>query len=1098
MSNIENNIGKVNPNPSGHRRASNQPNNHSNPVKNIDSIDINMNMSKPALALTDTGTGSGSNTDALKMLDDTISQLEKGRDDFKKTINNIELTDEEKEYYSNKYPHLDFTVFDGVKTPTNINNESLTASQFHVGAMEKGNNISEYKDEYDAFLEEYLHISGGYYETLDNYNQDILMLRSTRYSLAQQAKEQPYIDLQQTDDYIEYINNLGDVDSRIKAIDQENKKDNKVGYYGSGFNNSTIPQLEYMTPEDKGVYCYLFDTKGREAADQYLEAITDKLNKAEGFAEATEFLESVAKRDGNGNVITDKDGKIVIDENLLTDAKVGFKGFFDGAANFGEGLENAFSSDGIMSANQYAQSYLLEALYNCGDDSILPDLYNFNFSFGNLAPPLVATILVSTIYPPAGATLFTLGSTEVTAAGIFGYSLMGLSIYGNAKNNALISGTTRNMAYLYGLCNALSEIGLGVLLGGLPILNGTSKYVILDLLKEGTEEFIQEYVSAGWDSIFLKQPTDLATLDENARKSFLYGMLMSGMLNGVKTTVVKLGNQEVQLSIQKITEYLNEHKGATFVEAIEKTSNVKFFEPSAAAPVDNGVNNPNNGFYQAGDLTNPNPWFRPGGDLNNSTPGINGSPIKAMSADDIVNRINLSSGNLATVDFSYLSNLSCETLYTVFDSISDYALAEMLKNKTVIAACDTVIRNTDSSDALIGYFLRVLTGYTPSGRLYANGTTQTGVNQGTIREVFETNDVALQDKLVKQVQQQYSRMSREEATNFLKTIEAKDGSKGICNYADVANIIFEHFSRMANPEQAFENTFGFPMYWNGELNDAQLITDMMLKISGDSLIFKNHGLAWFKSKFQSAENNNNYLNLNHGVEEIYTYKFEIINEYLSNYGLILTPGIPGISTTIFSNFDIKDFNGPVDNFSAYTDVALTNLLKSYLNGNSYIYSYSAVDTQIVLDNQTKLDIKEGSLIKITGYNATNDSVNILYNGRPYTIKVSDLKNSTLRVANVYTHNPGDTQVAIQQIGLGLLNGKHVSISAMPGLKMVEKSTGNTRILPEAHVMTVIGVDSNNRIIVDSWGETYYIDISDAANSGNFFKIDITEINDVVP
>lgn len=406
------------------------------------------------------------------------------------------------------------------------------------------------------------------------YNQDIIMLQSTRYSIAQQVKEQPYTDLQQTDNYIQYINNIGDVDSRINQINDEILDSKEKGYYGSNATTNLMLSLPYMTPEDKGVYCYLYDTKGKEAADQYLEAITDKLNKAQGFEWAKDFLETIAKRDGNGNIIFDENGKIVIDQTLLTAAKVAGKGFFNGVTNFGEGLENVFSSDGIMSANQYAQTYILEALYNCGAESVLPDIYNFNFSLGNLAVPTVAAIFISTVYPPAGATLFMIGSSQVTAAGIFGYSLMGLSIYGNAKNNALMSGATKNTARLYGLCNGLSEIGLGILLGNLPVLNGGANFALLGLIKEGTEEYIQEYISAGLDYIFLKQPIDAYDLDEKARKSFLYGVFMSGMLNGVKTIPVKFGNQEIILDTQKITDYMNEHDGATIFEAIEKTSNV--------------------------------------------------------------------------------------------------------------------------------------------------------------------------------------------------------------------------------------------------------------------------------------------------------------------------------------------------------------------------------------------------------------------------------------------------------------------------------------------------------------------------------------------
>ncbi len=446
-----------------------------------------------------------------------------------------------------------------------------------------------YTEKYSECFNEFVGMTyADYRERLTQINSDIENIKASRYELVQQAKEQPYIELMDTDDFQNYItNNKNNPNSelyKLYGIKNETVEINDDSYW----------RFEYFTEQDMLIFSYLWDTQSPKVAREYVEAIEDKLNKAEGLANAEKFLDSI--RDENGNIDPD------VWAGVLSSAK----GFENGVSTFFEGLGNVFNGEGMMSTSQYEQMYILSELTNSSGNyigklankimenqgeeavtdfiskiynketntidleyaktvlseqeynnlvikintdkkSILDNVYELSSSAGNMLPSMIVSMAVSAVATPA-------------AGSVVGSTLMGISSGGNSKNQALVQGNDLFTSTMYGVFSGVSETTLGLLLGNIPGLNEGATFSFRGLVKEGFEEMLQEYVDAGLRASLLDETIDLDQLGDDAFKSFIYGALMSGIMNGGKLVfTIKNGIQSTKInSVQELVNFVKE------------------------------------------------------------------------------------------------------------------------------------------------------------------------------------------------------------------------------------------------------------------------------------------------------------------------------------------------------------------------------------------------------------------------------------------------------------------------------------------------------------------------------------------------------------
>lgn len=594
--------------------------------------------------------------DWIICLDATIKDIEN-----EKTSLEEQLADFIFKARNNEFPELAKFEFE-IRSPDDIKFNYSLRDRFLI---ENGYTTSIVDENYqigiDAFYrwidEEYTPVFNKYFkestnmtyeeytDKITNYLQEISIKKVQKYSLDQQRKEQPYLELEETEEFKNYCKNATFDTSRISIDKQAAAYGNlvfyldgeKAQYYNYGnlqnpinpvlvyeaLNDGTISyknnakfddkynaelkkffndaRIEYLNENEKMMYSYLFDTKGKSEADKYLEAIEDRLNQRKGQKKMEEFMAEITDENGN------------INYNLGTTLLANGEGILYGIQNFGEGIENIFATEGMISSNQYAQMYIMEALTNTsgayinslaevilekdGEEAAnefirsiydeetneldmekakkvltneqyktleykiykdettwVDESFQLGMSFGNMAPTMAVSFVLA--YCGAGS----------TATSLISNCLMGVSSFGNSKNQALVSGNDLLSSTIYGIFSGTSETCFGYLLGNIPLMNSKATLSIFGILKEGTEEFLQEYIDAGLRAGILGEEINLDELSGDALKSFLFGCLMSFGTNaaqaGAKTvsTTIKLVINRKSVELNTFQDYVSFYK----------------------------------------------------------------------------------------------------------------------------------------------------------------------------------------------------------------------------------------------------------------------------------------------------------------------------------------------------------------------------------------------------------------------------------------------------------------------------------------------------------------------------------------------------------
>lgn len=457
-----------------------------------------------------------------------------------------------------------------------------------------------YTDKYNEYFSQYVGMTyADYKNKIASLNSDITTIKASKYELVQQAKEQPYLELLNTEELKNYVAN------------NYNNKNSKL-YFLNGISNGTITladnsmRFNYLTEQDRMIYSYLYDTQSAFAAGEFLKAIEDKLNKAEGLANAEKFLDKI--RDGDGN----------IDPTVISGLLSSGHGVSNGLTSFFDGFAGVISDEGMMTTTQYEQMYILSELTNSSgnyinkiatsisesrgeeaanefmrniyinnsinleyakkvlsdkqytnlikkmevdDKSILDNCYELGTSAGNMLPSVVVSIGVTALLPGVGITV---AGELMTVGSLTGSTLMGISAAGNARNQALIQGNSKYSSTMYGLLSGISETTLGLLLGNIPGLNANASFSVKGILKEGFEEMVQEYFDAGLRTAILDETIDISELSKDALKSFIYGSIMSGVMNGGQLSLTIIGDSigagRVKISsVQELTSFVDSY-----------------------------------------------------------------------------------------------------------------------------------------------------------------------------------------------------------------------------------------------------------------------------------------------------------------------------------------------------------------------------------------------------------------------------------------------------------------------------------------------------------------------------------------------------------
>ena len=218
------------------------------------------------------------------------------------------------------------------------------------------------------------------------------------------------------------------------------ERENRDG--NSGIPSVVDPIYRHMTEDEVAIYNYYLAKEGEEKADEYLDSILDTLNRREAGEEFAHYQ-----------------GRTGLE--ILYGATAGADQFRSGMASLWDSMFG--DSEYIPpSSIQYAGQAMRQDLEDNGPTVFGSSLgqigYDALSTTTNMAPSILASIAV--------------GSVSKTAGAAVGNALLGASAAGNAYQQKLNEGYSKEQARTYGLMVGASEIAMEKLLGGISAFGG--------------------------------------------------------------------------------------------------------------------------------------------------------------------------------------------------------------------------------------------------------------------------------------------------------------------------------------------------------------------------------------------------------------------------------------------------------------------------------------------------------------------------------------------------------------------------------------------------------------------------------------------------
>lgn len=349
------------------------------------------------------------------------------------------------------------------------------------------------------------------------------------FTLPPFAKPISYDDIEQMHDYDTMIAKAkedGDPLAPRGFFGKQRFTDDEVVKYTNGFDasNNKLRRNALLNDQERNRYYYLYEKKGKETADLYLESLQNEINyrgAAEEYAANRSLL-----------------GVVRIPNDMIQSFEGGAKSAIEGL----KALPDAFMGkerDYTTKEHEYYQSMLL-------NDASGPEnwAYKASNALGNMAPSAMAA------YATAGASLGA-GATGNAAgiggklAGFLGKGLtvagteMAAQTAGQTYRQDIMEGRPVKGAQINAALTAADEMVTNWLLGGIGYLGGgvvkkaLGNSRVAQAAKQGVSNALAKNPAvkravlgaAGYGADMLSEGTQEATQDltESLRKHFIYG-----------------------------------------------------------------------------------------------------------------------------------------------------------------------------------------------------------------------------------------------------------------------------------------------------------------------------------------------------------------------------------------------------------------------------------------------------------------------------------------------------------------------------------------------------------------------------------------------
>ena len=513
-------------------------------------------------------------TSAIEQLENETSELETMSQKWEQESEEITMAQKQISLMIDKESNNPYIFLEGIDKESFKNlsydeQEKLVTTKV-LGGMEAKKILDEKSVERNRLI---LEASEGKFSTYEEYQirleecrNDLAVLKASQYSMKQWEKENYYRQLSVTEEYLTYkenflknppkldaatlekINAPGDIANQVAAHEELNEilVANSIGentprsFHASFYLNSI--RYDYLEEEDRIMYSYLYDTKGRAAAQKYLEAIQDRINHAEAVQEADEFMKSITNERGE------------IDINACSAFLSATKGFEDGVENWVEGIANLFAGDGVLSTNQYVQ---MEILSRLSESEILSLFYDTGLAVGNMTPSILISSISPYLLPFKYASLLNMASVAIPVAG-------------NNKELAMVDGHSEVNSLIYGAITGISYASLSYFIDKIPFFSKETGFTIKNIVEGGVSRTGQVWVEAISKAVFLDEKIDLNYVDNDSFESFVLGMAVTSTLTGTdKVLHLIIDGNNVDVHMRVIAQFFANHKKSSPLEALK-------------------------------------------------------------------------------------------------------------------------------------------------------------------------------------------------------------------------------------------------------------------------------------------------------------------------------------------------------------------------------------------------------------------------------------------------------------------------------------------------------------------------------------------------
>ena len=300
------------------------------------------------------------------------------------------------------------------------------------------------------------------------------------------------------------------------------------------------PIYRHMTDDEVSIYNYYLAKEGEAKAQEYLDSIQDTLNRREAG-------EEFGRIQGNTALEVMYGATVGVDQ---------FKSGMSGLVSSFKGEDDYIAPSPIQYAGQAARQDLEDNGPTIFGSSLGQIGYDALSTTANMAPSILASIAV--------------GAVSKTAGTVVSNALLGGSAAGNAYQEKLNLGYSKEQARSYGLMVGASEIVMEKLLGGITALGGgtLSKMALSNLdkvdnilarvakstggkilmnagseaLEEGLQSILEPYI---WQAV---SGEDASVDWQEALYSSLLGFVTGGVFEGANASfeTVALNNETKQ------------------------------------------------------------------------------------------------------------------------------------------------------------------------------------------------------------------------------------------------------------------------------------------------------------------------------------------------------------------------------------------------------------------------------------------------------------------------------------------------------------------------------------------------------------------------